>query len=148
VPPTERERLTTNPDISKAKPLNVAYLINQYPAVSHTFIKREIQALERCGVQVTRYALRGWDAVLVDDDDRRERQKTRYVLQGGVSALLIAVVRRLIAAPFRLLSATRAAVRMSRNSDKNIAVHFAYLAEACLWRLLAKAMRRPFIGSK
>lgn len=124
--------MTTNPDTSIAKPLHVAYLINQYPAVSHTFIKREIQALERCGVQVTRYALRGWDAELVDDSDRAEQQKTRYVLQRGVPALLIAVIRRLITSPLRLLSATKAVVRMSRSSDTNIVIHLAYLAEACV----------------
>ena len=132
MPPTELARLTTNPDTGDTKPLHVAYLINQYPAVSHTFIKREIQALERRGVQVTRYALRGWDAELVDDSDRLEQQKTRYVLQRGVPALLIAVVRRLIATPLRLLGATKAAFRMTRSSDMNIVNHLAYLAEACV----------------
>ena len=124
--------MTTNPDTRIAKPLHVAYLINQYPAVSHTFIKREIQALERCGVQVTRYALRGWDAELVDDSDRLEQQKTRYVLRRGVPVLLFALVRRLIAAPLRLLSAIKAVVHMSRSSDTNIVNHLAYLAEACV----------------
>ena len=30
----------------------IAYLINQYPKVSHTFIRREIAALEREGIEV------------------------------------------------------------------------------------------------
>ena len=34
--------------------MRVAYLINQYPAVSHTFIRREILALERQGVEIMR----------------------------------------------------------------------------------------------
>ena len=36
--------------------MRVAYLINQYPAISHTFIRREIQALEEQGVAVERFA--------------------------------------------------------------------------------------------
>ena len=39
--------------------LRVAYLVNQYPKVSHSFIRREILALERQGVAVERFAVRG-----------------------------------------------------------------------------------------
>ena len=46
--------------------MRVAYLINQYPKVSHTFIRREILALERQGHEVVRIALRGWDDELMD----------------------------------------------------------------------------------
>ena len=63
--------------------MRVAYLINQYPKISHSFIRREIHALERQGFEITRIALRGWDAELADEDDRAERERTRYVLQDG-----------------------------------------------------------------
>ena len=46
--------------------LRVAYFVNQYPKVSHTFIRREILALEKQGVEVLRIALRGWNDDLVD----------------------------------------------------------------------------------
>ena len=49
--------------------MRIAYLINQYPKVSHTFIRREIQALERAGVEITRLSLRGWNEPLVDPED-------------------------------------------------------------------------------
>ena len=112
--------------------LHVAYLVNQYPAVSHTFIKREIQALERRGVRVSRFALRGWQDELVDADDRAERERTRYVLQKGAAVLLLALVRSVIARPRRFCNAVALTLRMSRGSDRNFAVHMAYLAEACL----------------
>ena len=112
--------------------LHVAYLVNQYPAVSHTFIKREIQALERCGVRVSRFALRGWQDELVDADDRAERERTRYVLQQGAAVLLLALVRSAFAGPRRFCNAVALTLRMSRGSDKSFAVHLAYLAEACL----------------
>ena len=37
----------------------IAYLINQYPKTSHTFIRREILALERQGFTILRIALQG-----------------------------------------------------------------------------------------
>jgi hypothetical protein len=126
--------LTTSPKPKQSASLQVAYLIDQYPAVSHTFIKREIQALERHGVSVVRFALRGWQGELVDADDRRERERTRYVLQGGLTVLALAVVRRAVLAPGMLLAAAALALRLARGSDKSFAMHLASLAEACVLR--------------
>ena len=39
--------------------MRIAYLVNQYPAVSHTFIRREILALEKQGHEVLRISIRG-----------------------------------------------------------------------------------------
>ena len=55
--------------------MRIAYLINQYPKVSHSFIRREILALERQGTAVIRIALRGWDGPIVDEKDVLERKK-------------------------------------------------------------------------
>ena len=63
--------------------MRIAYLINQYPKLSHSFIRREILALERAGHHVTRIALRGWDGDITDDEDIAERARTQYVLRGG-----------------------------------------------------------------
>ena len=54
-------------------PLKIAYFINHYPKVSHSFIRREILALERRGFRVQRIALHGWNDELPDREDRRER---------------------------------------------------------------------------
>ncbi len=112
--------------------LQVAYLINQYPAVSHTFIKREIQALERAGVTVQRIALRGWDAELVDTSDQQECERTRYVLQSGAVGLGWALLKTALCSPVRLWVAMRLAWRMARGAEKGFPVHFVYVAEACL----------------
>ncbi len=61
--------------------MRIAYFINQYPKVSHSFIRREINALESHGVEIMRIALRGWDSELVDERDIVEREQTRYVLK-------------------------------------------------------------------
>jgi glycosyltransferase involved in cell wall biosynthesis len=111
--------------------LKVAYLINQYPMVSHSFIRREILALERQGVEVLRVSMRGWDGDLVDAEDIRECRRTLYVLRGGMWALLPAVLGMALRAPVRFLAALRLALRMSRDSHRALAFHLVYLAEAC-----------------
>ncbi len=111
--------------------MKIAYFVNQYPKVSHSFIRREILALERQGFEILRIALRGWDGSLPDEEDRRERQQTRYVLRQGMSGLLPALLGSLLRSPARFLAALRLAVRMSRDSDRPLPYHLIYLAEAC-----------------
>ncbi|MDQ8021978.1 MAG: glycosyltransferase, partial [Moraxellaceae bacterium] len=111
--------------------MKVAYLVNQYPKVSHSFIRREILALERQGLQVERFAVRGWDGELVDPDDVAERGRTRYALQGGAAALLAALAGSFLRAPSRFLAALRLAAQMGRRADRPLPVHMIYLAEAC-----------------
>ena len=50
--------------------LKIAYLINEYPKISHSFIRREILALEKEGFEILRLAVRGWDGPLPDEQDR------------------------------------------------------------------------------
>ncbi|WP_460126381.1 glycosyltransferase [Pseudomonas sp. S2_C03] len=111
--------------------MRIAYFINQYPKVSHSFIRREILALERQGFEVQRIALRGWDAELVDAEDVSERDKTLYVLQGGVMALLKPVLQVLRHRPRAFFSALWLALRMGRRADRSWPYHLIYLAEAC-----------------
>ena len=111
--------------------MRIAYLVNQYPTVSHTFIRREIMALERRGIEVMRIALRGWNQDLVDHEDKIERERTRYVLRAGLLVLLLAVPRMLFVRPLRLLAATGLVWGMAKRSERPLAVHLAYLAEAC-----------------
>src|SRR6185437_13706722 len=81
--------------------MRIAYLINQYPAVSHTFIRREIHALERQGFEIMRISIRGWDRDLVDPEDINERKRTRYVLASGLLPVLFSAARLLVTRPIR-----------------------------------------------
>lgn len=111
--------------------MRIAYFINQYPKVSHSFIRREILALERNGFEVHRIALRGWDGELVDAEDLRERERTRYVLQDGLKGLLLPVLQVLRAQPRRFFAALVLALRMGQCADRSWPYHLVYLAEAC-----------------
>lgn len=112
-------------------PMRIAYFINQYPKVSHSFIRREILALERQGFEIQRIALRGWDAELQDDEDVSEQGKTQYVLQGGVKALLKPALQVLRHQPGRFFASLWLALRLGRRADRAWPYHLIYLAEAC-----------------
>ena len=111
--------------------LRVAYFINQYPKVSHSFIRREIMALEHQGIEVLRIALRGWDEKLVDEDDVKEQSLTQYMLQGGLLPLLSASLQVFLSSPPRFFTAFKLAVKMSFRADRSLPYHLVYLAEAC-----------------
>lgn len=124
--------------------LKIAYFVNQYPKVSHTFIRREIMALERLGLEVQRFALRGWAEVLQDGQDRQEQSKTRYVLQEGAAGLLLPMLLTLLSAPLRLARVVAAAARIAWYSDRRVLRHLACIGEACRltpWLHQAGALR-------
>jgi colanic acid/amylovoran biosynthesis glycosyltransferase len=112
--------------------LRVAYLVNQYPAVSHSFIRREIAALEAGGIEVQRFSIRPPPAELVDPADQAEQRRTRVLLAGGMGRLVVAVALTAIASPGALWRTLRAGVRLGRRSERGVLRHFVYVAEACL----------------
>lgn len=111
--------------------MKIAYLVNQYPKISHSFIRREILALERQGYQVQRLAMRGWGDELRDEEDIRERAITRYVLQDGAVAMGMDVLRMVVKRPGRFIKALALACKMGLRSDRPLPLHLIYLAEAC-----------------
>jgi colanic acid/amylovoran biosynthesis glycosyltransferase len=111
--------------------LKIAYFVNHYPKVSHSFIRREILALERQGFEIQRIAIHGWTGPLPDLEDRREQELTRYVLRHGPWALLLPTLGTLVRSPRRFFAALRLAIRMARESDRTLPYHLVYVAEAC-----------------
>jgi glycosyltransferase involved in cell wall biosynthesis len=111
--------------------VQIAYLINRYPAISHSFIRREILALEQLGFGVMRISIRGWDDPLVDDRDWAERKRTRYVLRAGPLDLTISGLKIILRHPGRFVRALCLTWQMSRRADRPLPVHLIYLAEAC-----------------
>jgi len=110
--------------------MKILYLVSEYPKVSHSFVRREIQALESLGYEVTRVSIRGWDLPLVDPNDIQERQKTVYVLAGGVLSLMRAAVKQALEGPAAMWRAAKLAWAMSRRAEKPLPYHLVYLLEA------------------
>ena len=110
--------------------MKIAYFVNQYPKVSHSFIRREIVALETLGFQIERFALRGWDGGLADQEDLAERGRTRYVLGQGLLPVILAFLRESTVNPLAVLQGLRWTVRLARYSDRSLLRHVVSLAEA------------------
>jgi colanic acid/amylovoran biosynthesis glycosyltransferase len=116
---------------AKTQTMRIGYFTNQYPAVSHTFIRREIQAIEALGVTVLRYALRAGNN-LVDPEDQKEKGKTRYIVTAGVGELLRCCTVTLLTRPLAVGVAIREAVKMGWRSDRGVIRHLVYVVEAAV----------------
>lgn len=110
--------------------MKIAYILNTYPQPSHSFIRREVQALERHGVEIERIAMRPADVPLVDPGDIDEQGRTDYVLAKGGARLVTGLVRRMWRSPRRFRSALAKAWEMGGRSQVGRLRHLIYLAEA------------------
>ncbi len=111
---------------------HIGYLTNQYPKASHSFIRREILALEGLGWSVKRYAMRIPTEEIVDPVDRQEADKTRSLVDAGMPAMATALAQMAASRPVPFARALRAATRLARRSDVGMSRHLVYLAEAAL----------------
>jgi glycosyltransferase involved in cell wall biosynthesis len=117
--------------------MKIAYLINQYPTVSHSFIRREIIALEALQISITRFSHRTWTQKVVDEADKQELEKTNVVLEVGKVGLLSSLLWTALTRPRRWFHALKLTLKLGWLShgwlsDRGILRHFAYLAEACV----------------
>lgn len=113
--------------------MRLAYFVNQYPKVSHTFIRREIRALEALGFEVQRYALReSAGETLVERADVEERERTRYIVRQGPLFLIWSVLVLALQRPAGFWRALRMMLRIDRRSHRLFAMHLASLAEAAV----------------
>jgi colanic acid/amylovoran biosynthesis glycosyltransferase len=118
--------------------VTVAYLINQYPKVSHSFIRREILGLENHGVTVKRFALRDCQSELVDPLDLAELEKTHILLKENKFSFALACLKTILARPKAFLAALKLTLKVGWKSERGLLRNLVYLAEACvlLQRLL------------
>ncbi|MGY4626703.1 glycosyltransferase [Bradyrhizobium sp. USDA 4486] len=121
----------------------LAYIISEYPKISHSFVRREILAFERRGWTVLRYAARGWKDHVVDPADVAEQKITTYVLKQGFARLLLATVAIGASRPLQWFRTALLAARMMRHSDRPAVLHLIYFIEAC-W--LARQLLNEEIG--
>jgi len=110
----------------------IGYFTNQYPAVSHTFIRREIQALEQLGWQVERFAIRLHPGGVVDNADLAEVGRTRFIVQVGKVELFGILIKQFLSDSRRSLQAVLLAIRFDRRHSKSLLKTLLCLLEACV----------------
>jgi glycosyltransferase involved in cell wall biosynthesis/peptidoglycan/xylan/chitin deacetylase (PgdA/CDA1 family) len=111
--------------------MHLGYLVNVYPSRSHSFIRREIAAIEALGHRVRRYSIRGGGFVL-DERDLAERERTAVLLETRALRVARDVVAAALSRPARFAEALRLAVRIGRRSGRGVLRSLAYLVEACV----------------
>ena len=118
--------------------MRIGYLVSHYPIPSHTFVRREIAALRRRGLQVETFSIR--PAHSLSDEDRAEEARTFYVLQRPwlemAASLAVTFARR----PGRFLSVWRATMRHRLPGARTFLLSLAYFVEAM--RLAREVERR------
>ena len=86
--------------------VRLAYLCNVYPAVSHSFVRREIEGVEAAGHEVHRFSHRAPGPGLKDDADLREATVTESVLAQGGVRLSLAALALLLSRPAKMACAS------------------------------------------
>ena len=110
--------------------MRVAYLINQYPGLSHSFIRREVQALERRGLDVRRYAVRPAGQGQLSPEDEEEAARTEVLTATPKGTLLRDALAGAMRRPGRTLKALGLALRLGARSDVGLVRHVLYWGEA------------------
>ena len=110
--------------------MKIAYLIDQYPKISHAFIRREIAAVEKEGIEVVRWGVRRPSEPAVDALDAAEAKKTHVLLDAGVAGLFRAFFRACGSRPLIFLRALVRAIRLGFGSERGLLRHFVYLGDS------------------
>ncbi len=114
--------------------VRMAYLVSAYPAISHTFILREVLQLRAKGFEIHVASINAPDrpAERLTEDERAEDKLTLYVKQQGAARGLAAVLRALATRPLALVRALAFAVRLGHADVKKQLYGIFYLVEAAI----------------
>lgn len=113
--------------------MKVAYLCSEYPAISHTFVLREVEALRRLGASITTFSIRRTPPErLLSRADRDADRTTVAILPPRWGRLLAAHARFFAHAPLAYLSSLRFALGLAGPSLRGRLWQVFYFAEAVL----------------
>lgn len=109
----------------------IAYLTSEYPAASHTFIRREVQALRARGIHVETFSIRR-PAVgtRFAPADREAENTTTYLLPIGGWAILKVQASLAIRRPWAYVATLRKAIRHRVPGVRALLWSFFYFLEA------------------
>ena len=118
----------------------VAYLVSQYPATSHTFIRREVEELRRQGCDIRTFSVRRSHAEdLAGDADHREAASTTYILATSPVRMVAAQLWAIGHAPRRYILSLALALRHRVPGVKALLWSVFHFVEAIV---LARALHK------
>lgn len=112
----------------------LAYLVSRYPAVSHTFILREVRGLRARGLEIHTASINPPDRAEAEmsEDERSEAQATYFVKQTPPLVVIGALLFFLVSSPLAWLRGLLHAIRLGKGDVRSHALHLAYFVEAVL----------------
>jgi colanic acid/amylovoran biosynthesis glycosyltransferase len=114
--------------------MSIAYLCSAYPAISHTFILREVEALRRLGVQITTFSIRPTPADQQLSARDRAAAATTVAILPFRGRQLRAHLRLGMRAPRAYLRTLRLALRLAPPGLRGRLWQLFYFAESVvLW---------------
>ena len=117
-----------------SKPLHIAYIATQYPALSHSFIQREVRALRELGVNVETFSIRSTPPQM-SASDREEQSATTTILPPSARVLILSHLSALRRSPGAYISTLRFALSRGLVGPKKLLWQVFYFVEAIiLWK--------------
>ena len=119
----------------------VGYILNQYPAISHSFILREVLALRKLGIEIDTFSIHRSDpAHLLAREDQEEYGRTYALRPIGLRTLATAHVAAFGSRPSTYVRTLFKALRRGRRDAHELAWQLFYFIEAVpLWLQINRA---------
>ena len=109
----------------------IAYLCSEYPAISHTFIYREIESLRNTGMTVHTASIhKPTNLTVMTSDEQLEAEKTFMVLSQPIPSMIGAHLHCLQKSPTGYLRMVGGAIKLLTKGPKSPVKALAYFAEA------------------
>lgn len=114
--------------------IRLAYLVSRYPAVSHTFILREVCTLRQLGFDIQVASINAADRPTAEltADECAEAANTFYVKPAGIIGALTAHGYTLLTQPVNYLRGLVYALNLGKFDLKKIIYSFFYFVEAVM----------------
>lgn len=115
-------------------PVRLAYLVSQYPAVSHTFVLREVRTLRDHGFDIEVASINAPDRPRsrLTMEEKEEAASTFYVKKSGPIGALAGLVRELFRNPVGWIRGLAYALRLGGADLKKLLYGVFYFTEAVL----------------
>ena len=111
--------------------MRIAYLIGHYPAVTHTFIQREILQLRRQGFEIETYSIwRAREDQLLTRVDRAEHENTYALLPPRPADYLGSHLRSALRSPRRYVRTLTRSLRLSSHGLRGRLLGLSWFLEA------------------